>query len=180
MIIPDVITIYPTADWKRCIYVSSADVLFHHLHPACALLRVVQWFILYIHIAATVIIIIIIIIIVRTICIGSYCDAIVLKRWTSLPRLIATDCQDMFGAFSCYDACMCNHVMTSTIFFERVKGYADHIADRLLCLVVSMKTTQEVLLAQMSISIMVGFEFLSLPTCHWVVLVQLSQSIFFS
>ena len=86
-IIPDMITIYPTADCKRCIYVSSADVLFHHLHPACALLRVVQWFILYILIAATVTIIIIIII-VRTICIGSYCDAIVLKRYFRKSRSI--------------------------------------------------------------------------------------------
>ena len=75
---------------ERGIYVSSADVLFHHLHPACALLRVVQWFILYILIAATVTIIIIII--VRTICIGSYCDAIVLKRYFRKSRSICGLC----------------------------------------------------------------------------------------
>jgi hypothetical protein len=35
-ILPDAVTTHLTVAWERFIYVSSADELFHYLHPACA------------------------------------------------------------------------------------------------------------------------------------------------
>ena len=60
-----------------------------------------------------------------------------------------------------------------------VAAYAHYKAHRLLYLVVSMKTTQEVLLVQSSVSIMICFlYFLACLRAIRVVLVQLSQSTF--